>query len=378
MKTRVFSAFSRFERPCTAAIRHRIEPPPLPVRFVERLESRIAPAFDAFITGGVVTFIGDGADDTLAFTTAVEATSGKVVLMHNRFTAGDRGFASDTDLDSGMAGIQSLDISALTQVNINAGGGNDTVNLGDDRSPASALPPAFMLDGGAGINGLVVDWKSERTARVAMVTGNEITGISAAGGGAWNVARFARIDLFGGSGGDTFDVQSGPGFAPISILGGSGTDSFRIVGAADGSVFRGGPGADKYTAAKFQIGLLDLTITFDEQIEFIDSGDELTILGSNGDDTFALLPGGITADNSLHFNHRGMEMLAINAGDGNDVISENGELVPAVLDGQAGSDTYLIGLLRTGKSSRIEINDTGANATETDHLTLTGTAGPDT
>src|SRR4030095_6817212 len=229
MKTRIFAAFRRFAHSRAAAKPLRIEHPRMQVRSVERLESRIAPAFDAFITGGVVTFTGDGAEDTLAFTTAVEATSGKVVLMHNRFSAGDPGFASDTDLDSGMPGIQSIAVSDLTQVNVNAGGGNDTVKLGDDRSPASALPPAFMLDGGGGINGFVVNWKSDQTGRAAVVTGTDITGISAAGGGAWHVASFARIDLFGGSGSDTFDVRSGPGFAPLSILGGSGTDSFRIT-----------------------------------------------------------------------------------------------------------------------------------------------------
>src|SRR4030095_14175115 len=121
MKTRIFAAFRRFAHSRAAAKPLRVELPRRPVRFVERLESRIAPPLDAFITRGVVTFIGDGAGDTLAFTTAVEAASGKVVLMHNRFTEGDRGFASDTDLDSGMAGIQSIDVTALTQVIVNVG-----------------------------------------------------------------------------------------------------------------------------------------------------------------------------------------------------------------------------------------------------------------
>jgi Ca2+-binding RTX toxin-like protein len=359
MKTRQLFARRLFARFRTAAMPHRIDPPRLPVRFVERLESRIAPAVDAFLIGGVVTFTGDGADDTLAFTTTVEATSGKVVLMHNRFSAGDPGFASDTDLDSSMPGIQSMAVSDLTQVNVNAGGGNDTVKLGDDRSPASALPPAFMLDGGGGINGFVVNWKSDLTGRAAVINGTDISGISAANGGVWHVASFARIDLFGGLGGDTFDVMSTAAGMPVILDGGDGSDTYRV-----------------------RFGNLAAPVTLADSGARLGDADSATLIGTDGGDEFLIgllnVARGNEVVNFLPF--QGFEAFTLLAGAGNDTISVT-KLAsgPALtLDGEGGTDTYLIGLLRTGTSSNITINDTGASATETDHLTLTGTADSDT
>jgi hypothetical protein len=51
------------------------------VRSVEPLESRIAPAFLASITGLEATLVGDGSNETLTI-----VTNG-AVLAHNRFTA---------------------------------------------------------------------------------------------------------------------------------------------------------------------------------------------------------------------------------------------------------------------------------------------------
>jgi Ca2+-binding RTX toxin-like protein len=376
MKTRQLSARRLFARFRTAAQPHRIELSPPRVRFVERLESRIALAYDAFITGGVVTFIGDGAEDTLAFTTAVEATSGKVVLMHNRFSAGDPDFASDTDLDSGMPGIQSMAVSELTQVNVNAGGGNDTVKLGDDRSPASALPPAFMLDGGGGINGFVINWKSDQTGRAAVVTDLDISGVSTAGGGAWHVANFARIDLFGGSGADTFDVMSTGSGTPVMLDGGNGADTYRVkfgalfsdlkiddtgAGPAAGNqlIAIGTDGSDQFSISAGLIVFQDEDKRPPQVVVYFGDLGSLKFDGVLGNDTFTLFKLGVPAN--------------LFGGAGNDTFSILGNDAPVTIDGQAGGDTIDIqlGALR----GAIELTDTGTPGA--DRLILNGTIGRD-
>src|SRR5438270_792926 len=61
---------------------------------IEALESRIAPAFVGGLAGAVATLTGDGGSDILTIT----AVNG--LLSHNRFAAGDSGFATAFDFDS--------------------------------------------------------------------------------------------------------------------------------------------------------------------------------------------------------------------------------------------------------------------------------------
>src|SRR5262245_61964184 len=82
-------------------------------------------AFTATLVGTVATLNGDAADDTLI----VDVMNG--LLHHNRFPIGDPNFASNFDFDTSVAGIQNLAATAGATVNINAGGGNDTIFIGD-------------------------------------------------------------------------------------------------------------------------------------------------------------------------------------------------------------------------------------------------------
>src|SRR4051812_47303542 len=93
---------------------------------IEALESRIAPAFLGGVNGTTATFTGDGASDTIAVT----AING--FLAHNRFAAGDAGFASAFDFDSTTAGVQMLAADAANSITIDLGTGTDTVILGGD------------------------------------------------------------------------------------------------------------------------------------------------------------------------------------------------------------------------------------------------------
>ena len=79
-------------------------------------------AYTSAIVSGVATMTGDASGDLL-----VISQSGGL-FRHNRFTAGDPGFNSDIDFDSGICGDQTL--SATTAViNINAGDGDDAIGL---------------------------------------------------------------------------------------------------------------------------------------------------------------------------------------------------------------------------------------------------------
>lgn len=141
----------------SARFQHR-----LPLR-MEGLEDRITPVYTATLAGTTATFLGDAAGDALNFT-----VSGGL-LQHNRFTAGDAGFASNFDFDTAVAGDQTLTAAAPSRVDVSAGDGDDTISLGD------GVDLRGTLDGGIGTNTLTY---ANRTATTS-VTAN--LGLSVSG-----------------------------------------------------------------------------------------------------------------------------------------------------------------------------------------------------
>ena len=77
------------------------------------------------LAGGTATMTGDSNSDTLIITQQPDG-----LFHHNRKAAGDSGFNSDIDFDTGTLGDQTL-ASATGIININARDGDDVIALGD-------------------------------------------------------------------------------------------------------------------------------------------------------------------------------------------------------------------------------------------------------
>ena len=129
--------------------------------------SAVEAAYTSAVVGSTATMTGDALGDTLTIT-----QSGGL-FRHNRFTAGDPGFNSDSDFDSATAGDQTLS-SATGVININAGDGNDTIALGD------GITVRGTIDGGLGID--TIDYSASTTGVFANL-GLGTTGLSATLGG---------------------------------------------------------------------------------------------------------------------------------------------------------------------------------------------------
>lgn len=249
----------------------------------ERLESRIAPAYVATLAGAAGTLTGDAADDTLV----ISMMGG--LLAHNRFAAGDAGFASALDFDSGTPGTQTLAADGTGSLAIDLGTGLDTVVLGGN-GRAGLLATAIAVTN-TGANGDVLEVSDEGNT-----TGVALT-LSAASivGGPFNITRagdvFGKLIVRTGSGADTIAhsgtlatltvVQTGAGndsvtgnaTSALEIDGGAGADLLQGSNLAD--VIRGGAGPD-------------------------------TIVGRQGADTL--------------FGDDGLDVFTWNPGDGSDAI----------------------------------------------------------
>lgn len=171
------------------------------VRSVELLESRIAPAFVASINGLEATLTGDSTNETLII------TANGAILVHNRFTEGDPGFASDADFDSTTPGEQT--IPALTStIIVDLGGGDDMFSVVGN----SATMKVFGGPGNDTLRG-----------------GNFPDTLSGGPGNDFIDGNQGNDTIFGGDGDDSF--QWDPGDGSDIINGDAGTDRFNFNGA---------------------------------------------------------------------------------------------------------------------------------------------------
>lgn len=318
---------------------------------LERLEDRTLLAYTANVNLQLqtVTFTGNAAGDVLTFD---EDSQGR--LRHNRFTAGDPGFASNIDLDSTQPGVQSSNQGG--NVNVFAGGGDDEINIGTLTVAASVFDNvAFAVDGEIGLDFLKVD-------------------DSANGMGAEGVP--ALFDLTSTNFDDVF-----LGYANIenlTITGGPGPEHVTIQSTADNTVTRlnGGGGDDMATVQATGVAGLTLDGQAGNDIAVISFGNlngpvtvidyGVTFTGTDGDNTITVTDTTLTADQTTVNLGDSAAAPAIFGGDGDDTIDASARTQPVILDGGSGSDTI------TGGTQ----NDTIFGGDGDD--TLTGGAGSDT
>jgi hypothetical protein len=213
---------------------------------IEHLESRIAPAFVASLAVAAATFTGDAGDDTLV----ISAEGG--LLTHNRFAAGDPGFASATDFDSATAGVQTLAANAASAVTINLGTGKDTVVLGGNQHAAQLLASFTVNNTGADGDTIEVNDAAGTTAVNLAVAGASLTGAG------FNISltgdAFAKFTLRAGLAADVISVTGAPAALTV-IESGAGNDTvtgtnailttLQIDGGAGSDTIIGGGGADE-------------------------------------------------------------------------------------------------------------------------------------
>jgi FG-GAP-like repeat/RTX calcium-binding nonapeptide repeat (4 copies) len=297
----------------------------IPVRIAhvaELLETRIAPAYSAFVNGAFITLAGDAAGDTLE----ISAVDG--LLKHNRFTAGDAGFESDFDFDSFAAGVQTVPADASRIVTLDLGLGNDTVILGSD-GRADRLNATFsVINTGADGDTLRID-QSARTDAVNLTTSGNLTvgtGINVTRGG----DVFGTLALLTGSGADTVtlagvlatstivttndgdDVVTGSSVTTQLVLD-SGAGNDRLTGGSQSDVLMGGDGNDQ------------LTGSLGSDIIFAGDGNDL-LVGGDGNDTM--------------FGGAGLDTFTWSPGDDNDVIEGQEGADVLVFNGAAIAETF--------------------------------------
>src|SRR5215211_5070875 len=180
--------------------------------------------FTSTISGGAPSIVGNSDSDILTI-----RTEGSL-LAHDHGT--DPGFSGNTDWNSSAVGPQTVSTSSVVVVSVDAGPGEDVVVIGSNGgTSAAALIPDFAIDGGAGLDGLIIDSSADfLVGRTATVSSGAATGNVAFGSG----TSFHHTDVEGvigrmGSGADTVNVSNTEGYTALAAEGGGGNDTLNVA-----------------------------------------------------------------------------------------------------------------------------------------------------
>ena len=237
---------------------------PAPSRlYLEPLEDRRLLAFTSTLAGSTASLTGDGSSDTFV----VDVSGGN--LRHNRFTAGDAGFASDLDWDSTNGAVVDLLPAAAGSFLDFAtlGGGDDTLTLGTASVAASSILARVQISsGGAGDDKLNINDSARVSGNAYAVDDNGATNSIVATG--INIDNQGSdfengITLTTGSGVNTIIILHTSSIAPLTVNGGASSDTFNVTGTGleSGTTnLNGLGGADTFNLTGLPGSTVDLNI----------------------------------------------------------------------------------------------------------------------
>lgn len=188
------------------------------------LTVRASAGFTATLNNAHAQFVADQDGGAVALT--IDPASHR--LRHNRFFAGDPGFASDFDFDSTRLGVQSLKAGPAASIEITAGAAPVTL-LADDSS--AALGAVYSLIDHAvtgGFGGVEISYDSIAALTLRCGGADDIVSVMSTAG----IAESALVDA--GDGSDMIvlgDAANSLDFLtiPIDLRGGSGRDGLLVL-----------------------------------------------------------------------------------------------------------------------------------------------------
>ena len=214
--------------------------------------------------------------------------------------------------------------SANTPVTINAGGGDDRVEIGVyGAGNLDFISAPVTVDGGIGGNSLYVEDSSNTFSNTWGIGFNSITRTSFGGLSFFNFGNVV-VDAYGLGGSGSLFTITGIGFASTQIFAGPGADVFNI---GNGPTF---------------IASLLAPLTIDGGSGF----DTLNLLDQpdTNDTAYTISPAQVTRVGSIPITYTALEAVSVQAGSGANAFTINGTVAatPVTLSGGSGNDTFSI------------------------------------
>jgi hypothetical protein len=251
---------------------------------------------------------GDAANDTIII------SSNGANLTHNRFAAGDPGFASAQDFNTTDPGDQTIPDSAAGFVGLNGGDGQDTLQVGlSPGSPASTIAADLDVRGQGGNDTLIVDDSSDATGRTVEPSIGGFSVGTGFGGGRidYPLQDVESMLLLFGSGNDTARIAAAtPTSTNVEMNGGD--DTIRFTGGAAMGQAQMGAGADD--TLDYSPRSDNIIVSFPNATGTQSADGFENVIGGSGDDQLS----GTPAANAIS---GGPGADTLQGADGNDVLT---------------------------------------------------------
>ncbi|MBY0395811.1 MAG: M10 family metallopeptidase C-terminal domain-containing protein, partial [Thermoleophilia bacterium] len=142
-------------------------------------------------------------------------------------------------LGDGAANIEVASTPAGTDVTVDGGAGDDSFFITPTGKSLDTLGGALTIIGGGGFDRLKIDDAANARPEAYTLTNTQTTRPNAA---PIAYQGIGRVEIFGGSAGHRYDVQSAAGGVAFWVQGGAGNDT--ILGGAGDEILAGGDGND--------------------------------------------------------------------------------------------------------------------------------------
>ena len=184
---------------------------------------------------------GSGVADTIRMDTNGGVIASAVVPFTIQF-GGSAAFTGGVHLWTGSAGdtINLRNVYANEPVTINAGAGDDTINVSSNApvnsETVNSLSAQLTVNGDAGNDTLNVSDASDASANVGTLTATTLTGLGMTDGITYVTVETFNLTLGNASAGtsNTFNIQSTASGVSTTVNGGSGDETFNV--GASGSL----------------------------------------------------------------------------------------------------------------------------------------------
>jgi hypothetical protein len=317
--------------------------------------------------GGQVIFNGQAGTNNRVFlqdgSQSLNRTIGITSSSVTRNVFGGLTYSNTHELTyNGGDGVNTFTVSsthANTPVFINAGAGNDVLNVGTGN--LNSLASRVTFNGQTGLDTITINDTTGSTGRNYTVTSSQVNRADF-GGLTYSNSTGLTLDAAGGN--DSFTVASTAATTPVTINGGAGNDSLSL--------------------SQFLLGLPPLFPSFFGDLNNLPGA--VTFNGGTGTDTITLHDANGTtgrtytlASNLVNrsgfggVTHSSVEGVTLNAAGGSDTFNVNStsSTTPLTLNGNAGNDQFNI---NAPPLATINVNGGPPTDSPGDGLRILGTA----
>jgi len=276
-----------------------------------------------YLSNGVLTVNGDqlGANYNDEVVLSLTSSGGEQVTLNGMTAQFNPGAVSSVDVitDGGDNTVNVDATAAGVPVSIDMLGGTGTVNITPSSKYLGNIHGNVSVTGGNSADVLNIFDQNDTGAATYSVTSSTVTRSGAA---AISYATVGSVNLYGGSGNDTYNIESTASGTPVFIEAGAGNDTFNVSPTAK-------------NLSNIQGALTVWGLGGSNSLNVYDQND-------TGAATYSVTSSTVTRSGSAAISYASVNSVNLYGGSGNDTynIESTASGTPVFIEGGAGNDTF--------------------------------------